>query len=440
MTRRSYTPRGTTAREVASDVQGAIRDGLLESGDALPSVRLLARELGISPATVNAAYRELRYRGLLVSDGPRGTRVSLRPPIAYRPILTVPDGVRDVCNGNPDPALLPPLSWALEGGLPGPHLYGQSMAFGPLLERSAADFATSGVDATAQVVVSGAMDGIDRLLSVSLQPGDRVLVEDPTYAELLDLLRAMRLVPVGVPIDGDGPLPEHVASTVREVRGAVLTPRAHNPTGASISAARARQLREVLAAHPDILVIENDHSALVAGAEHCPVATACERWAIVRSVSKAFSPDLRLAVVAGDPSTIALVEARQQLGAGWVSHILQQITHRLWSDPRTEALLARATAVYTDRRTALINALAEHGIAARGRSGLNVYIEVLEEGTAAQAMLTKGWALRTGEGYRLNDRQPSLRATVATLDPDDTRRLAHDLATILQPQRATRAG
>ncbi|MGI8781718.1 MAG: aminotransferase class I/II-fold pyridoxal phosphate-dependent enzyme, partial [Solirubrobacteraceae bacterium] len=218
----------------------------------------------------------------------------------------------------------------------------------------------------------------------------------------------------------------------------VLTPRAHNPTGASISPARSRQLREALADHPDLLVIENDHSALVAGAEHSPVATACEHWAVVRSVSKALSPDLRLAVVAGDPTTIALVEGRQQLGAGWVSHILQQLTHRLWSDPRTDALLARATATYAERRTALINALAEHGIPARGDSGLNVYIEVPEEGTAAQAMLAKGWALRTGEGYRLSAHQPFLRATTAALEPDDTTRLAHDLAAVLRPSRASR--
>jgi len=263
--RAEYIPRGASAREIAVDVQAAIRRGLLESGAALPSVRALARELAISPATVNAAYRELRQRGLLISEGHRGMRVSLRPPIAGRPALTVPDGVRDVCNGNPDPALLPPLDWALEAGVGGPHLYGQSMAFAPLLQRAAADFATSGIDASAQVVVSGAMDGIDRLLSVGLHPGDHVLVEDPTYAELIDLLRAMRLTPVGVPIDSEGPITEHVAAALPDLRAAVLTPRAHNPTGASISPARSRQLREALADHPDLLVIENDHSALVAG-------------------------------------------------------------------------------------------------------------------------------------------------------------------------------
>lgn len=185
-------------------------------------------------------------------------------------------------------------------------------------------------------------------------------------------------------------------------------------------------------------MIENDNSALIAGTAHAPVATACRRWAIVRSVSKALSPDLRLAVMAGDHATIALVEGRQLLGAGWVSHILQQITYRLWSDPRTGELVARATTTYAARRTAFIDALAAHGIPAYGRSGVNVYIEVPEESTTAQALLTKGWALRTGEGYRLNTRQPFLRATTAALQVDDATRLADDLATALRPGRSSR--
>lgn len=94
------------------------------------------------------------------------------------------------------------------------------------------------------------MDGIDRLLSGALQLGDHVLVEDPTYAELLDLLRAMGLIPVGVPIDGQGPVTQLFAAALGHVRAAVITPRAHNPTGTSISEARALELRQVLTDRP----------------------------------------------------------------------------------------------------------------------------------------------------------------------------------------------
>src|SRR5437764_14756268 len=120
-TRPEATITGSTAREIASSAETAIREGLLESGDPLPTVRELARGLGTSPATVNSAYRILRQRGLVVAEGRRGTRVAWRPPLrtALRPapMPTAPaageSGARDLTIGLPDLALLPPLAPAL---------------------------------------------------------------------------------------------------------------------------------------------------------------------------------------------------------------------------------------------------------------------------------------------------------------------------------------
>src|SRR5437764_2357203 len=120
-TRPEATITGSTAREIASSAETAIREGLLESGDPLPTVRELARGLGTSPATVNSAYRILRQRGLVVAEGRRGTRVAWRPPLRTpmrpAPVSTTPvaseSGIRDLTIGLPDPALLPSASSAL---------------------------------------------------------------------------------------------------------------------------------------------------------------------------------------------------------------------------------------------------------------------------------------------------------------------------------------
>src|SRR5260370_7335785 len=109
---------GSTAREIASSVEASIREDLLQTGDQLPTVRDLASRLGTSPATVNAAYRILRQRGLVIADGRRGTRVAPRPalwvPTTKRPTARDADGGRrDLAVGLPDPALLLPVGPAL---------------------------------------------------------------------------------------------------------------------------------------------------------------------------------------------------------------------------------------------------------------------------------------------------------------------------------------
>src|SRR5262245_44070680 len=115
---------GRTASALAASVEEAVRAGRLAPGAPLPTVRALARSAGVSPATVAAAYRALRARGLVSAQGRRGTRVTHRPPLSAPAPPPVPAGLRDLADGNPDPAFLPPLPRLL-ARLPAPaRLYG----------------------------------------------------------------------------------------------------------------------------------------------------------------------------------------------------------------------------------------------------------------------------------------------------------------------------
>jgi len=298
------------------------------------------------------------------------------------------------------------------------------------------EFAADDIPADAMTVVSGALDGIDRLLREQLRPGDRIAVEDPSVPPLLDLIGASGFVVQPIAVDPEGPRPDTLAEALASgVRAVVITPRAQNPTGAAISKARASELTRLLRGHDRLLVIENDPAGPVAGAPYVSVCAAVKRWATVRSVSKFLGPDLRLAVMAGDELTIARVQGRQSLGVRWVSHLLQELTLSLWSDPSSGRRLAQAADTYAARRRAFTDALAVRGIAVESRSGFNVWIPVREETAAVQYLATRGWAVAAGERFRIRS-GPAIRVTTSALPVDRAPQLAADLAVALRPSAA----
>jgi DNA-binding transcriptional MocR family regulator len=419
-------------------VEAAIREGDLSPGAQLPPIRSLAVELGVSPMTVASAYRDLGRRGFVVAAGRRGTRVADRPPLPVRTRAFVPPGARDLASGNPEPELLPSLAEALTHIDTSPRLYFEEGKLPALVELAADQFAADGIEAPALAVVGGALDGVERVLQAHLRPGDSVAVEDPGFVRAYDLLRPLGLDLEPFRLDEYGPRVEHLGRALdRGVRAVILTPRAQNPTGAALDGQRAAQLRDLLAAREDVLVIEDDHAAGVAGT---PGFTVCApqrpNWAAVRSVSKSLGPDLRVAVLAGDEKTVSRVEGRQLVGTGWVSRILQQIVAFFWSDSSTQDRLELAERTYTRRRVELVDALAARGITARGRSGYNVWIPVRDEAATVAALLQRGWAVTGLDRWRLTS-EPAIRITTATLQPEEGPRLADDVAAALEPQATT---
>ena len=92
------------------------------------------------------------------------------------------------------------------------------------------------------------------------------------------------------------------------VRAIVCTPRAQNPTGASLTEARAAELRAVLREHPYVLVIEDDHFSMLSRRPfHSLIGPEHRRWALVRSVSKFLGPDMR-GGVAEDAQAVGRVD------------------------------------------------------------------------------------------------------------------------------------
>ena len=440
-----YQIRGTTANEIASSIEAAIREGLLDTGAQLPTVRALAGHLGTSPGTINSAYRILRERGLAIGEGRRGTRVAPRPAVRApghwpRP-LQPPPGVRDLAIGLPDPDLLPDVGEALsridvESKL---RLGWLEDTNSELLERAAAAYERDGLPGDSIAVLGGAFDGVERVLQAHLRPGDRVIVEDPTYISIRDLLVALGLVVSPVPVDDFGLLPDVFAERLRQgAEAVVIVPRAQNPVGSAMDAEREAVLRHLLEPHPDLLVVEDDHAGLISGAPFSTLVTpAARRWAVIRSSSKVLHPDLRVAVMAGDRTTVARVEGRQALGTRWVSHLLQATAVELLADPSFEETTRRAREAYTARREALIDALAERGVPAHGRSGVNVWVPVREEAPVMAALLDAGWQVMAGERFRIQT-PPGIRITISTLAEEEADAVADVISAVEHAGRPRR--
>ncbi len=393
--------------------------GDLEPGQLLPPMRELAERLGVNPNTVAAAYRSLRERGVIETAGRRGSRVRPKPAITGREAIRVdvPEGVRNVSDGNPDTALLPSLVEAFTAAATvadnEPVLYGDDSLEPELVRRARAGLDADGVPPGPVAVASGSLDAIERVLAVHLRPGDAVAVEDPGWGSVLDLVPALGLRTVPVGVDDEGPLPDDVERALGAgARALVVTDRAQNPTGAAVSSARAKALRAVLAAYEEVLVIEDDHGHGIVDLPLHPLAGATYHWAFVRSVAKAYGPDLRLAVLTGDATTVDRVRGRQRLGPGWVSRITQRAVAGLWAAGAVDA--GAVAASYGERRDALIAALAERGVVAHGRSGMNVWVPVPDETGAVARLLHAGWAVAPGARFRM-EAAPAVRITVSRL-------------------------
>jgi DNA-binding transcriptional MocR family regulator len=423
-------------------VEAGIRAGQLAPGDHLPPVRELAGRLGVSPATVAAAYGDLRRRGLTTGAGRAGTRVRGAPPVSSRVYLSAPAGTRDLITGGPDPDLLPLLP--ARAARPPARMYAEAPVSPRLRRIAAGQLAADGIDTASLAVSGGALDAIERVLATWLTPADRVIVEDPGHAVTFDLVAAMGFTAVPVPADDLGIRPGGLAAALERGAGAVImTPRAQAATGAAWNAARAGEIGEVLRRHPEAGVIEDDHAGPVAGV---PAFSACARppgspgdparWVTVRSVSKSLGPDLRLAVLAGDEATITRMAGRQALGTGWVSYQLQEMVAELWSDATVTRALETAARTYAARGAAVRAALADRGITASGRSGFTCWIPVADEDGVASALAAAGWAVAPGQRFRIAA-PPGIRISFARLAEADAPAFAADLARTLR-HRASR--
>ncbi|MGN6754118.1 MAG: aminotransferase class I/II-fold pyridoxal phosphate-dependent enzyme [Intrasporangium sp.] len=394
-----------TARGLATAVSRSIHEGALQGGDRLPPIRTLAHHLGLSPTTVSAAWALLARAGSIHTAGRRGTLVAdSRAPRdgRYRRTLERPlPFALDLSTGVPDAALLPSLSRALASlTTPGtPHSYLDDPVLPELRAVLVDDWPYPPPEMT---VVDGAMDALELVIRTTLRFGDRVVVEHPSFPPLLDLLEHAGVEVVGVPLDRQGLVPDRLAEALTKPTAAVfLQPRAHNPTGTSMSAARARSLARILRP-ADALVIEDDSASGISTSPDVSIGTWLpERTVHIRSFSKSHGPDLRLAALSASSDLVGAIHHQRQLGQGWSSRLLQRLLLGLLIDPRSAREITLARAEYARRRNGFVDGLQRQGIPVAGDDGLNVWVPVDDEPSALMRLAAQGVGVAPGTPFQV---------------------------------------
>jgi DNA-binding transcriptional MocR family regulator len=393
-----------SARGIAAALGHLVRTGALAPTDRLPTVRQVAARLGVSPSTVSEAWQALARAGAIETRGKSGTFVlgeaAAHGPARYQRITQGPGVYQlDLSSGTPDVALLPDLARLapqVVGAAPTTNYLDDPVdpALGEVLRRRW-PFPPERL-----TVVDGCLDAIARVMAELVRFGDRVLVENPTFPPVLDLLGDLGAQVTAIELDEHGPVPASVAAGLeREPVALFFQPRCQNPAGVALTAERGAELAALLRG-TDVVVVEDDHAGEVSASP----LVSLGRWLPDRTVhiagfSKSHGPDLRLAGVGGAAEPVDAVVSRRRLGPGWSSRILQRLLATLLVDPATAEGVARARDAYAERRAALAGALAERGVPTGGSDGIYLWVPVLDESTALVYLASRGIGASPGTPF-----------------------------------------
>jgi DNA-binding transcriptional MocR family regulator len=384
-------------RGIAGAIARQIRQGEIATGDRLPTVRDVAAQLGVSPATVSEAWKALRRAGLVESRGRAGSFVLTAPRPWLSPrvqgLVGYVEGLPlDLSRGTPDPSLLPALGPAFARVRPtaDTNVYQETPVL-PELRRQLESMWP--YEAEVITVVNGTQDAVARALEQVVGFGDRVAIESPGFPPFLDMLDVLGAEIVPLALDHEGVTASSLSRALKDKPAAVvLQPRAQNPTGVSMSLRRAEELaRAVRRSGSSAIVIEDDHSGAISLGP--VVSLGCwvpDQVVHVRGFSKSHGPDLRIAALGGPAAVLDGVVARRMLGAGWTSRMLQRILLDLLVEPRSVEAVEAARRTYAERQLAMCAALAEHGLELPVPDGINLWLPVAEERAALVQLTTAG--------------------------------------------------
>ncbi len=286
-------------------------------------------------------------------------------------------GIISFAGGFPDPALFDAVGireasqLALSDATAGPVLqYGATEGWNPLREALSAHMAKKGITATPAEIITttGSQQALDLIGKTMIDPGDKVIVEGPTFLATIQCFRLYGADIVSAPIDADGVKVDELEKLIVEHKPKFiyLVPTFGNPSGAMLSLARRKRVLELAAQHKVLVVEDDPYGELYFGDAPPPpsmLALSSEvpgsrEWiAYCGSFSKVLSPGLRVGWMIAQPQLLANAVMCKQFSDAHTSNLTQAIAAHYLGLNRMDAALAVVRKTYAERAQTMADCL-----------------------------------------------------------------------------------
>ncbi len=345
-----------------------------------------------------------------------------------------PSAVREILKVAERPDIL-----SFAGGLPAPELfpveeiaaahaevlakdgaaalqYSTTEGYGPLREWIAANLANRGmkVKSSEVLITSGSQQGLDLVSRILLDPGDVVLVENPTYLAALQAFAAYEVKLVPVPSDDDGMQTELLEGLIAQHKPKLiyLVSNFQNPKGTSLSMARREQLAHVASLNGVVVLEDDPYGELIFTGERLPAVASLGGANVlhISTFSKTLAPGLRIGWLSGDESLIRKATIVKQAADLHTATLSQRAASTLLRDFDLDAHLNRLRAIYGQRCTTMLQALRQYMPTGtrwvEPKGGMFVWMQLpnsLDAESLFQAALAKQVAFVPGSAFFVDD-------------------------------------
>ena len=380
-------------RQIVNQIRRQIISGKLSAGYILPPERKLADQLGVNRTTVLNAYRELKAENLIGSHVGKGTVVQ---PLRDEPDESAPytpakpvwshfysdyssqfDGyslssVRELAGshyrisfatGTPNDSLLPSdlmeaINTELFNHKPGTgELLSPVEGYDELRQSIAAYMSGKGTGCLpAEVMIlSGSQQGIDLAARLFINPGDYIVVEEPSYFPALESFKTAGARLVGIPMDKDGMRTEFLEGILQRYHPKMIytIPSYHNPTGATLSLARRKELIEIARRYHTLIIEDDAYGELCYDGSPLPTLKSMENIGYViyiSTFSKSVSPGLQTGWMIADKEVIRKMSGLGQMIDLHTSATSQKLCNQLLTSSRLEQHIGDLIKQYKERR------------------------------------------------------------------------------------------